>query len=748
MGQTNMFSCLRCRKRSTTESAIEHNAGTRRNSSYYRRHLGRHTSTVVGEEINGSVDPTPGCLKVEDVDFKILKNTNKHETDEYSITSKVNDENEKQIPKLVLRRGFSFTVVIRFNRPYNAQTDRVSLQFAFGERPKLVKGSLVRLELTDTFKEGQWAAVLKNSKDSEITVEVHTPPNNYVGVWRMRVNIKIDEKKIVYTEPYEFYMLFNPFHKRDEVYMADEAERKEYVMRESGKIYVGTSHQIFGKTWNFRQFSDDVLECVLYLLEESELPLHARRNPVLVTRKLTALINSSDDNGVLTGNWSGVYTGGKSPLAWTGSAAIFQEYFKTKRPVKFGQCWVFSGVLTTALRALGIPARSVTNFSSAHDTDVSVTIDHFYDELGQPEEHMNEDSVWNFHVWNEVHMARPDLKDGYGGWQACDSTPQETSDGIYCCGPCPVKAIKTGDTTALYDAPFIFAEVNADKISWILMPDGNYKSYIQSGEIGKNISTKAVLKNDRNDVTCEYKCAEGSAAERAAVLRAVNTAAIRTDAYKQGPQDMKFEIDVDFDAMFGSDVLVKLKMENTSNEVRHVGGSISAVSVFYTGVKAKDINKSKINCTVQPKSNGVAELLLTFNDYYKTMVDHCGIHLTAVTFVSETMQYCVLEEDFRLRKPDVTLKTPVKVSKLRPFDVEVSFTNPLKVALTNCILTVEGPGLQRPQTHPQCDVKPNETFHTTLKLTPIRVGTRSVCVGFTSEQLAGLEQESEIEVTE
>lgn len=26
-------------------------------------------------------------------------------------------------------------------------------------------------------------------------------------------------------------------------------------------------------------------------------------------------------------------------------------------------------------------------------------------------------------------MARPDLSPGYGGWQACDATPQETSDG-------------------------------------------------------------------------------------------------------------------------------------------------------------------------------------------------------------------------------------------------------------------------------------------------------------------------------
>jgi transglutaminase 1 len=30
-------------------------------------------------------------------------------------------------------------------------------------------------------------------------------------------------------------------------------------------------------------------------------------------------------------------------------------------------------------------------------------------------------------------MARPDLPKGYGGWQAIDATPQETSDGeIHC----------------------------------------------------------------------------------------------------------------------------------------------------------------------------------------------------------------------------------------------------------------------------------------------------------------------------
>ena len=38
------------------------------------------------------------------------------------------------------------------------------------------------------------------------------------------------------------------------------------------------------------------------------------------------------------------------------------------------------------------------------------------------------DSIWNYHVWTDIWMARPDLPKGYGGWQACDATPQETSD--------------------------------------------------------------------------------------------------------------------------------------------------------------------------------------------------------------------------------------------------------------------------------------------------------------------------------
>ena len=51
--------------------------------------------------------------------------------------------------------------------------------------------------------------------------------------------------------------------------------------------------------------------------------------------------------------------------------------------------------MSSVCRTLGIPCRSVTNFSSAHDHDGSLTIDTFYDEELDKIEYMDNDSVWS-----------------------------------------------------------------------------------------------------------------------------------------------------------------------------------------------------------------------------------------------------------------------------------------------------------------------------------------------------------------
>uniref|UniRef100_A0A8C9ZQU0 Protein-glutamine gamma-glutamyltransferase 2 n=1 Tax=Sander lucioperca TaxID=283035 RepID=A0A8C9ZQU0_SANLU len=304
----------------------------------------------------------------------------------------------------------------------------------------------------------------------------------------------------------------NPY---DWVYLKDENEINEYVMNEQGIIYKGSSNYIDSCNWDFGQFEDDMVDICLRMLDLNPKymkdpgdDVSARCNPIYVSRVVSAMINSDDDRGVLEGRWGGSFIGGVLPSRWTGSYAILKRWFVIgSYPVKYGQCWVFAGVMCSVMRLLGIPCRVVTNFESAHDNDRSLTIDVYHADYGVREK-PTQDSVWNYHVWVEAWMRRPDLaKDGkYDGWQVLDPTPQEKSQGVYCCGPAPVVAILNGETDLKYDTPFVFAEVNADCIDWLV---SEQSLSLISSIVGQNISTKSVGSNKRMNITDSYKYREG-----------------------------------------------------------------------------------------------------------------------------------------------------------------------------------------------------------------------------------------------
>ena len=126
----------------------------------------------------------------------------------------------------------------------------------------------------------------------------------------------------------------------------------------------------------------------------------------------------------------------------------------------------------------------MTNFVSAHDTNKSLTIDKFFDTEGAEitakdvtdagDDVTVSDSIWNFHVWNDVWMARPDLPVGYGGWQAIDATPQERSGRRYQCGPAPLAAVKRGEIEHGFDTDFVFSMTNADVCHFVADPASSW----------------------------------------------------------------------------------------------------------------------------------------------------------------------------------------------------------------------------------------------------------------------------------
>lgn len=85
--------------------------------------------------------------------------------------------------------------------------------------------------------------------------------------------------------------------------------------------------------------------------------------------------------------------------------------------------------------------------------------------------------------------------------------------GIFQCGPCPLKAIREGDVYLPFDSKFVYAEVNADKVYWVVKKVNGKDKYTristETQGIGMNISTKAVGQDKREDITAQYKFPEG-----------------------------------------------------------------------------------------------------------------------------------------------------------------------------------------------------------------------------------------------
>ncbi|KAJ8303349.1 hypothetical protein KUTeg_019745 [Tegillarca granosa] len=706
-------------------------------------------------------------LKIEKCHYNITKNTETHHTSDYSITEP-SYRRDGPLPQLVVRRGQPFDVTLELTRPYDSKKDDLKLIFEFGKTPNPIEGTYVEIVLSDADEPRQWGAKIQDMTANYLTVTVFTPPTLYVGKWEFRVDIikLADEENTTfrYNCSQPIYILFNPWCKDDTVYMENEKLLDEYILNDTGKIYVGNQRQIFGRKWNFGQFEDNILDCALYLLGEHEdAPLKNifRGDPVRVTRALSALINCQDDNGVLVGNWSNNYRGGTSPLKWKGSVAILEQFYTTKQPVNFGQCWVFSGVVTTVCRALGIPARSVTNFESAHDTDGSITIDKICTSDGEKLE--NGDSVWNFHVWNDVWMDRPDLPKGYGGWQAMDATPQEKSaNGLYCCGPFPLSALKRGEVNIPYDGSFIYAEVNADRVNWVqicwhklirffILRVGKFISTKLPSCIKERVSSsnqwKPCTEPDWQDVTSEYKFEEGSKEERQSVKTANRKGSqCCKDVYDQPENaDVKFELKERDCVMYGQNFEVTLKITNESKSERTVSGCINVNTVKYTGQMHEKVKKEKYtDVVVAPGESKMLTVPVTFDDYMEKLVEQCEFELCELFTVKETNQTSVENINFRLTKPILIIKAPPDAQVGKSFNVDVSFTNPLPVSLNCCELSIEGPGLQKPIVHRKRNVGSYATFTDHFVLTPMKKGIREILVSFNATEIEMIEGDTEI----
>ncbi|XP_017784888.1 PREDICTED: hemocyte protein-glutamine gamma-glutamyltransferase-like [Nicrophorus vespilloides] len=709
----------------------------------------------------------PENLDIELVYLYPKENSTSHKTDKFEL---VHDEEN---PIAIFRRGLKFTMAIRFSgRNFEDDMDVVKLIFSFGKNPNPIKGTKVSIRLdpkrTDPEDHNNWyAGFLGRSADS-ITLEVSAPVQCPVGIWSLQVETSRANSTLpptMFDYESEIYILFNPWNSHDLVYMPDERLLDEYVLTDVGKIWVGPWGSSRGREWVFGQFDGCVLPSAMLMFALSELPDASRGDPIKTTRCISKMVNSNDDDGILVGRWDGEYEDGTAPSSWTGSVDIMQEYLDNQHPVNYGQCWVFSGVATTICRALGIPSRVVSNLVSAHDANATLTVDKYYNESNEemdydPLNPMGEDSIWNYHVWNDVWMARPDLPIGYGGWQAIDATPQETSSGFYQCGPASLEAIKKGQVGFNYDIGFMIASVNADLMRWKVDPKsdlGYTKIYCNKYHIGRMILTKQPYifdpngDKDRQEITNQYKAKEGTPAERLSLYNAVRCTELAKSFYAlpdPGLEDLKFELQELETIKIGESFSVVVNIKNNSDQVRNIKAVLSAGSIFYTGVKAHVIKKAEGKFKMGPKSTEHLKMVVKADEYLEKLVEYCILKLYAVATVEETRQTWADEDDFQVTKPNIDIEIPAEIPIGKATKITLKFRNPLKKILTRCKFNLAGPTLLRNQILPYQDVKPGAMVKVTTHIVPKMTGEQKIVATFSSKELLDITGSAKVEVTD
>lgn len=695
------------------------------------------------------------ALVVREVDFYPQENAGDHQTDDYDLVT------EHNVP--VLRRSQIFSLAIKFDQAFNTKSQQCRISFEFGPYPSKLENTVIELDVSNNSQTvsrnvdpESWNATLISNTDNIAVVQIQIGSKACVGMWKCKITTSEDGDQIMtYQCKGPLYIIFNPYDQDDSVFMPNQRQRVETVASDSGMVFCGSTET----PWNFGQFDESILPACCFLLDNSHLSFSERGDPVKVSRAISSKVNSNDNNGIVAGRWDGIYEDGTAPFDWNGSVPIFDEYMKNKgSPVKYGQCWVFSAVVVTVCRALGLPCRSVTNVNSAHDTNKTLNIERFYDIDGQPEPGKAGGSVWNFHVWNDVWMQRPDLasKKDYGGWQAIDATPQEESDGQYQCGPAPVEAVRRGDVTQGYDTPFVFAEVNADICDFIADPKSSWgysRAVVNTYQVGSKLMTKAPGFNGCGiDIMSSYKPAEGSKAERCVLVRAQReNETPEKFTYLQAPEkaDVTMKMEDIESVAFGNSYKITIAVENKSNETRTVNVALTSSSTMYNGTSGKLIKKAGGEFTLGPSKAYNLSLNVDPKDYEDKLMEYCIVTMHGIVRVKETNQLLSDSDDFMMVKPKLTIKVKDKVMLVGSrCEVEVGITNPLQVPLTDAVLTVTVSGCTVRVVVGKVDPSDGKPHVETLHVIPkkkARPGQILVAT-FSSNELVGLKGHAKVMV--
>ncbi|TNN52564.1 Protein-glutamine gamma-glutamyltransferase 2 [Liparis tanakae] len=442
----------------------------------------------------------------------------------------------------------------------------------------------------------------------------------------------------------------------DPVYMPLDVQIQEYIKSDYGLVYMGTYQNIIRRPWSFGQYEPGVLEACLKLLEVS--PQHLwdkdddyirRADPVYLSRVICAM-----------GKWQGSYGGGVNPTEWSGSADILHRWLSSNcSPVRYGQ---------------------------------------------------------NFHVWVECWMRRADLGAGFDGWQVVDPTPQEKSadqerintecdsgeefrnpsrhnrhspfsPGVFCCGPCPVVAVRRRYIRAPYDASFVYAAVDANVAQLILHEGRVVGRTLDAGWVGRLIYTKSIDSDSPENLTGTYKSKKKGFLEPRTHFSPSPLGGM--------PPGLEVSLSIDGRPSVGGSISVRVTVTNQSSRPRLLMEHLDAQLKDFNSNPERSFWKAQQEVYILPGEVLTLHQTIPPSAYESILAGDDIVNVAVVIKDERTKERVLAVREFNMSSPQITIEIEGgdDIQMKKEHTAQVCFTNTLAKALTGAVLTVEGSGL-------------------------------------------------------
>ena len=306
-----------------------------------------------------------------------------------------------------------------------------------------------------------------------------------------------------------------------------------------------------------------------------------------------------------------------------------------------------------------------------------------------------DETPWNFHVWSEAWLVRPDLGQP-AEWYVVDATPQEPSPlqlgQPYHTGPAYVLYIQSNRRDADYDNYFVLAEVNARQVCPItgnLLPSNNIGYAVATKRPGMDRSFYNYYIYD--DLSRSYKISSISKRQASdspslppPYVGCEREGGMRINSTPPSPRvGENFIITVSEGNVSVEDIVIRMELRN------YMGESLGIIRNF-TGTRRLDVMETD----------------------YLPYLDSSSIFRFSVSEYNLSQGF-VFHDDLRIRLEYSAIEVDA-INNSGRITMMLTYTNPLSVPMTGVIVNITGPDNDDYLMLKQPDIPANSRFTATI----------------------------------